>query len=387
MVELEEPAPEAPVEREEDLGDDPRACPVCHKLFPKSAKICVQCGIDLKTGQVLLTSHAADLDTIYANAEESIRWLSWVFCLGVYPIASEAFGSHKPRVIHAIAIVTTLVSLWGFFAFASGPKGEREVLEYALWCGQPAANEVDGVELGDVPTDESEAAGELELTAEDEELFELVQGLTVARPVMDFHPSQLITHAFLHGDIIHLAGNLLFLLVFGSRVNALLGNTVTALLYPVLAIGAGLVHQASAANALPRPMIGASGAIMGLAGIYFVLLSAHKVHMAMWWRPVWFWWLGRFELHLKLTAWKGYTVVLFYIAFDVIYTVFGWEDGVAHWAHLGGFIVGVVIGLALLLTHLVNTRGGDVFTGLFGRHAWAIIGKPSTKPGPLERVW
>lgn len=73
---------------------------------------------------------------------------------------------------------------------------------------------------------------------------------------------------------------------------------------------------------------------------------------------------------------RGFWVVLFYIAFDVAFTIIGAEDGVAHWAHLGGFIVGIAVGVILLLARLVNARGGDLISVILGRRAWALLGRP-----------
>jgi membrane associated rhomboid family serine protease len=112
---------------------------------------------------------------------------------------------------------------------------------------------------------------------------------------------------------------------------------------------------------------------MGLSGMYLVLFPVHKVHMAAWIR----WW---FRFGLKMFVVRGFWVPLAYIAIDVVYTAAGLENGVAHWAHLGGFGAGVVIALILLCTRLVNARGGDLLTALLGRHAWALIGKPN-RPG------
>jgi membrane associated rhomboid family serine protease len=140
----------------------------------------------------------------------------------------------------------------------------------------------------------------------------------------------------------------------------------------------------STADQPPHPLVGASGAIMGLAGMYLVLMPMHKVHMAFWYR------LGllfRFELKMKLFAIRGLWVVLFYIAFDVIYTIFGIEDNVAHWAHLGGFILGVVIGLLLLITRLVNCRSGDILSGIFGRYAWPLVGRPDSSRKSIIASW
>ena len=194
----------------------------------------------------------------------------------------------------------------------------------------------------------------------------------------------MITHAFIHADILHLVGNLVFLLVIGSRVNALLGNTVSALLYPLLGIAAALMHMIAVQNGSPRPCVGASGAIMGLAGIYIILMPMHKIHMAVWFR--WPWFLG-FYLHLKLFAVRGFWVVLFYMMFDVISIAFSSEDGVASWAHVGGFVTGAGVGLLLLLTGLVNARGGDILSGFLGQRAWAYLGKPDAgRKAPIERL-
>ena len=112
---------------------------------------------------------------------------------------------------------------------------------------------------------------------------------------------------------------------------------------------------------------------MGLAGMYFVLFPVHKVHMAAWWR----WCLAAgFRLSLRIFAVRGFWVVLFYIAFDVVFTTFGLEDDVAHWARLGGFIGGVMLASLLLICRLVNARGADIFSAILGRKAWTLIGRP-----------
>jgi len=68
------------------------------------------------------------------------------------------------------------------------------------------------------------------------------------------------------------------------------------------------------------------------------------------------------------------------MAFDVIYTVFGLEDEVAHWAHLGGFLAGAGIAIILMVSRLVNARGGDLVSVVLGRHSWKLLGKPN-RPG------
>ena len=119
-----------------------------------------------------------DVDDIYMRAESLIRAISWIMWLGIYPIASEAFGTRKPHVIRVLAAITVLTSVAFWVVELTGTSSMQSLYSLLLWAG------------------DGEAAGE-------------------------FHVTQLITHAFLHADIFHLAGNMLFLLVLGSRVNAL----------------------------------------------------------------------------------------------------------------------------------------------------------------------
>jgi membrane associated rhomboid family serine protease len=334
-----------------DTAGGPQTCPSCAKSLPSDAKICVACGIYLKTGRPLLTTQEDILDQAYAYAERAIGILSWLIPIGIYPIASEAFGLRRPWTTRAIAAATVLVSAWFMVAVVYNPEPSVRNANLMLWCGR------------DTPAHSPPGAP---ASAPDEANVE------PGKPT--HHAYQLFTHAWLHGGLLHLAGNMLFLLVLGSRVNALIGNILTALLYPLLAILAGMAHAIAVADQPLTPMLGASGAIMGLAGMYLVLFPVHRVHMAAWYR----WGLvGGFHLHLRLFPMRGFFVVLFYIAFDVVFTAAGLQDEVAHWAHLGGFIAGATIALLLLCMRLVNARGGDILSALLGRHAWALIGKPN----------
>lgn len=346
------------VEDEEIPADGP-VCASCGKQFPAKARICVDCGIDLRTGRAVLISMEGDLDSIAEMAETLVHGISWFIPLGIYPIASTAFGTSKPWVIRSLAILTTVVSLWFLAAtyWNWGDPGEFKNL--MLWGG--TLNRQTLAEAG-APVDEMD-------------LDELKRQVHERLDPGEYRSYQLVTHAFLHAGLLHLAGNMLFLMVLGSRVNALLGNIATAALYPVLAIGAALFQLAATQDELPHAMIGASGAVMGLAGMYFVFFPIHRMYMVSWWR------LGllfRFELRQWLFTWPGWVVVLFYIAFDVFATLMNADDGVAHWAHLGGFIVGAALALVFLLTGLVDARGGDLISAVLGRHARLILRRRQT---------
>ena len=83
---------------------------------------------------------------------------------------------------------------------------------------------------------------------------------------------------------------------------------------------------------------------------------------------------------------RGFWVVLFYVALDVIYTACGTDDNVARWAHLGGFGIGAGVGLVLLLLRLINARGCDIVSAILGRHAWALVGRPNRGAGLLQHL-
>ncbi|MBI5765170.1 MAG: rhomboid family intramembrane serine protease [Planctomycetes bacterium] len=353
------------------------------------------------------------LDEVYVRAESTLKWLSWIFPLGMYPVASEAFGTKKPITVRSIAVTTIVTSILFWVSLMGEGDTPSSSRDYMLWCGdgKPSGRMVmsfyddnmgdgaafrrkvmelvrsqhnsqetekksngDSANVSSPPEEDSGEEDEAIYEASEETLLAAHNALPQEKQCFGhYHAYQLLTNAFLHSDLMHIAGNLLFLLVFGSRVNALVGNIPSLVLYPILAIAASIAYMISAQHQPPHPALGASGAIMGLAGMYFVFFPVHKVHMAAWLRRGLF---GGFQLHLKLFALRGFWVVLFYIAFDVVYTALGVDDNVAHWAHLGGFIAGMIIALILLVTRFVNARGGDLFSATLGRRAWALVGKP-----------
>ena len=356
-------------------------CPSCRRHYPASVMICTNCGINIRTGRSLRTSQEADLNTIYPLAEEFTRLISFLIPFGLYPIASEAFGTKRPYVIRAVALITIVVSGWFLYAEISRSPNMYKYKNLMLWTGDGAPDPYMLADLYEYTHYGDSAAFKGELakieqrglaTSYPEDVLEAHNKLTPEQQCLGkYEPYQLITHAFLHGGLLHLAGNMLFLMVFGTRVNALIGNFQMLIVYPVLAIAGGIAHAIATEHMAPTPMLGASGAIMGLAGMYLVFFPVHKVHMALWWRPFWL-----FPRWLKLFAVRGFGVVLFYIFFDVFFTAFRLEDDVAHWAHLGGFMVGVALALVLLATRVVKAHGGDIFSVIFGRWAWPIVGRP-----------
>ncbi len=423
VIDVAPPEPQRIVAPQVQTGGP--TCPSCGRALAPNARICVSCGVDLKTGRAILTAHSHDFDAMYERAESIIRVISWFIWSGLYPIASEGFGLRRPYCTWLIAAITTVTSLLFLGYEASDSPKMASLRDYMLWVGdaKPNAQQLEFLytctSLGDGAAFQARYdASKQELVAKLAKQYktkgeskEAVQAdveaaVAVAHDelVMTAHQSlppdkqclghfagyQLLTCAFVHAGLMHLIGNMIFLLVFGTRINALIGNIAMAVLYPVLTLCASIVYMASEQGSLPHPCVGNSGVVMGLAGMYLVLMPVHKVHMVGWWRLPWLSLLRQtfFPLYYKLWAMRGFWVVLLYIGFDIVDVLLGSEDGVAHWAHLGGFFFGMGIGVLLLFTRLVNCRGADMVSALMGRYAWALVGKPDpNRKGLLEYGW
>ncbi len=158
----------------------------------------------------------------------------------------------------------------------------------------------------------------------------------------------LLTATFLHGGLAHLLGNLWFLWVFGRSVETRVGSPVFLLLYTIAAVGAALLQVAVDPRSTV-PMIGASGAISGVLGAYFVLFrSGWVLTLVPWIVP-----LIPVPAVIFLALWfllqmgNGIGALLDDTAHP--------GGGIAWWAHAGGFVAGVVV--ALLLPRARGRRG------------------------------
>jgi membrane associated rhomboid family serine protease len=132
------------------------------------------------------------------------------------------------------------------------------------------------------------------------------------------------TSLFLHGNLLHLLGNMVFLLVFGGGVESAFGPIRFMLYYLFWGVLACAAHIYVDPTAI-TPVLGASGAIGGVLGCYFLLFPAHKVEI---WVPFLF-------TFVETSAW-----ILLAIWF--LYQIFIPQSGVANWAHAGGFLGGML---------------------------------------------
>ena len=147
----------------------------------------------------------------------------------------------------------------------------------------------------------------------------------------------IFTAMFLHGGLLHLAGNMLFLWIFADNVEDALGHGRFLLFYLVCGVGATLV-QGFLAPASTIPNLGASGAIAGVLGAYFVLYPRARVVTMV---PLFVLFpLVEIPAGLYLLGWF---LMQFWMGSSQLASAgHGMEQGgVAFWAHVGGFLVGV----------------------------------------------
>lgn len=145
-----------------------------------------------------------------------------------------------------------------------------------------------------------------------------------------------LTYSFLHGDIWHLGGNMLFLWVFGDNVEDVMGHVRYLIFYLLTGVAAGLIQVLTNTDSTV-PLIGASGAISGLLAAYIVCFPNGRVVTAVV--------FGFFITTMMVPAWImiGYWILLQVIQGVVSLGIDADTGGVAWFAHIGGFAAGLVL--------------------------------------------
>lgn len=149
----------------------------------------------------------------------------------------------------------------------------------------------------------------------------------------------LMTSIFMHAGLMHLAGNMLFLWIFGDNLEDVMGHIPFLIFYLICGVGADIAQFAFDAHS-PIATVGASGAIAGLMGGYLLLYPKAKVDI--------FIFLIIFIRIVPIPAWLMLGVWFGLQVFNGISADMS-VGGVAYWAHAGGFVVGFILTLPLWL--------------------------------------
>jgi len=142
-------------------------------------------------------------------------------------------------------------------------------------------------------------------------------------------PYTVLSSIFMHGGIMHLLSNMWFLWIFGDNIEAVMGPKRFIFFYLLCGVLASLAHVAihPASN---YPLVGASGAIAGILGAYFLLFPSNRILTLI---PI-----GFFITTAKIPA---FLFLGIWFLMQFVYSLMG--GNIAWWAHIGGFVSGVVL--------------------------------------------
>lgn len=144
-----------------------------------------------------------------------------------------------------------------------------------------------------------------------------------------------LTSMFLHGDFLHIGGNMLYLWIFGDNIEDRTGHIGYIAFYMATGVAASLAHTASDPSSLV-PAVGASGAISGVLGAYIVRFPHARVRAILF--------IGRFGQFIRLPA---YVLIGFWFLYQLLLSALDPTGGVAYFAHIGGFVAGLLIAFAI----------------------------------------
>lgn len=191
------------------------------------------------------------------------------------------------------------------------------------------------------------------------------------------HPVQWITSLFLHGDIFHLVGNMVFLWAFGLIVEGKVGPFALLGIYFAVGVAEGALQQLMFMHGEPGVSLGASAAIFGLMAISMVWAPRNELN-------VWyFFWVG-FRVFTGIWDVKVYVFAILYLLMQTLGLLVsgmlgGLDSPSSELSHLLGALFGVFAGIGLLKSNLVDCEGWDVFSrwkqGRDLAKAWKVRGE------------
>jgi len=158
-----------------------------------------------------------------------------------------------------------------------------------------------------------------------------------------------VTYAFMHANIMHLVGNMLFLYIFGNNVNDKMGHAGYLAFYLAGSVFAGMAFVLMEGH--HHGVIGASGAVAAVTGAYLVLFPRSHVTIVYFW-----YFFGKYDVP---SMW----FIVFFFVKDVFFN-FAQQDGVAHAAHIGGTLFGFTLSIVLLSLRLLPRDQFDLVAGI-----------------------
>ncbi len=160
-------------------------------------------------------------------------------------------------------------------------------------------------------------------------LFASVPGTTQPIPAV----ATLFTSMFLHGGILHLAGNMLYLWIFGNNIEDAMGRIRFVIFYLLCGVIAAYAHALANRDSL-IPMLGASGAISGVLGAYLILYPRARVVTLVF-----------FGFYIRTMEIYAMVVLGFWFVLQFLNAVMasGSRGGVAWYAHVAGFVAGMLL--------------------------------------------
>src|SRR5436190_1953894 len=190
---------------------------------------------------------------------------------------------------------------------------------------------------------------ELSLEAYAQNYFTAKWALIPAR----FHTIDLLTSMFLHGGWMHLLGNMWFLWIFGDNIEDVLGHAKYFVFYILCGVAAGLTHVLLNADSR-LPTVGASGAIAGVMGAYLVKFPRNKITSLIFFGFVFF-------VDIPAVFMLGYwfLIQVFSGVGSVGYTNVS-QGGTAWFAHIGGFLTGMILVRLMAAEDRQYTRRRDL---------------------------
>ncbi len=210
-----------------------------------------------------------------------------------FPLRDDNPTATKPYLVWALIALCGVVFLW---QLGLAEDGRRAILAYGV---TPAT-----------------LIGGAQLPAE----------INQIPPIMT-----VFTSMFMHGGVMHFAGNMLYLWIFGDNIEEAVGSKFRFICFYLICGMAAAFAQALVDPQSEIPMIGASGAIAGMLGAYLVLFPRANVHC-----------LVGFFIFFRMMAVPAFLVLLGWIGLQFL-NLGQTGSGVAYVAHIGGFVAGVVL--------------------------------------------